>query len=277
MHLIQAFGLSAALIPAVLVAGTRTESRTEPFKAGGSLLVKTQNSPIKVEGWDREEVSWTAEIRDSRDQPVRVDVRRLEGRLEVEAIYPEEGHWFGGSRGACAFTLKVPHRLTGEFRTSNAQVEVRGLEGRLEVRTSNAALMLENLKGSLEARTSNGSVRARQVEAALRGSTSNGSLSFEAVTGPVDFSTSNGSIRAQGLDGRGQGIRLTTSNGNIHVELGTAKGQLSAHTSRHEKVRVERQGVELVEMKSASEVKLKVPGGDQAIELHTSNGSITIR
>lgn len=277
MPQLHALCLPVILAPCVLWAGSRTETRTEPLKAGGSLLVRTQNSPITVEGWDREEVNLTAEITDDRDHPVRLELRRSEGRLEIEAIFPEQGHWFGGSRGACAFTVKVPHRLVGEFRTSNAQIQVRSLEGRLEVRSSNAALLLENLKGSVDARTSNGSVRARQVEAALRGTTSNGSLSFEFVTGPLDFSTSNGSIRAQGLGGQGKGIRLSTSNGSITVELGEAKGIITANTSRHEKVRVERQGVELVQMNSTSDLRLKVPGGDQAIELHTSNGAITIR
>lgn len=268
----------AGLVACVsLAAGSRTETRTEALKAGGSLLVRTHNSPITVEGWDRDELSLSAEIQDSRDYPVKVELRRIEGRLEVEAIFPEDGHWWGGSKGACAFTLKVPRRLSAEFRTGNAQIQAKGLEGRLEFRTSNAALLLEDLKGTVEARTSNGSVRARRVEAALRGATSNGSLSFESVTGPLDFSTSNGSIRAQGLGGQGKGIRLSTSNGSITVDLGEAKGLITANTSRHEKVRVERSGVELVQMNSTSELRLKVPGSDQAIDLHTSNGPITIR
>lgn len=266
-------------LSALLAAGTRTENRTEAFKPGGTLVVRTQNSPLSVQGWDREEVSLVAEIQDSPKYPVQLEVRKAEGRLEIEAVFPSRSGWsFGFSEGnACAMTLKVPRRLIGQFRTSNARLEAKGLDGQLEFRTSNALLSLEELGGSVEAQTSNATVRAKKITAALKGSTSNGSLRFEQVEGPLVFSTSNASIQATGLDGQGQGIRLETSNGRIEVELGKATGSIRARTSRHEKVKVERQGIELVDMSSHSDIRLKAPGRDQEILLRTSNGGISIR
>jgi len=258
-------------------AHSRTETRTEALKAGGSLLVRTANSPISVQGWDREEVAVTAEIQDDASHPVKVEYRRREGRLEVEAVFPEHsGGWFFHGGQSCAFKLQVPRKLLAELRTSNASVSARDLDGSLVVRTSNASVSLEELAGAIEARTSNGSVKAKNLKAGLRGSTSNASLRFENVQGAIDFQTSNGSVFASGLDGWGQGISLQTSNGQITAELGQATGQIDARTSHHEKVKVERQGLELVEM-AKGHVRLKIPGREQAIELRTSNGSITIR
>jgi len=263
----------------LLVAGSRTETRTEAFKSGGTLVVRTQNSPLSVQGWDREEVSLVAEIKDSPKYPIQLEVRKAEGRLEIEAVFPNRSGWsFGFSEGnACAMTLKVPRRLEGQFRTSNARLDAKGLEGRLEFRTSNAQMTLEELGGSVEAKTSNATVRAKNITAALQGSTSNGSLRFEHVEGPLAFSTSNAGILATGLDGQGKGIRLETSNGKIEVELGKATGSIRAKTSRHEKVKVERPGIELVDMSSHADLRLKAPGRDQEILLRTSNGGISIR
>lgn len=271
-----AFGL-ALLVGIPIEARGRTETRTEALKAGGTLVVRTSNSPISVQGWDREEVAVTAEIQDDSEHPVRVDYRRSEGRLEVEAVFPEHsGGWLFHRGQSCAFTLQVPRKVLAELRTSNASVSARALEGSLVVRTSNASVTLEDLAGEVEARTSNGSVKAKRLKASLRGGTSNGSLRFEGVQGGIAFQTSNGAIHATGLDGGGKGISLQTSNGQITAELGQATGRINARTSRHEKIHVERQGLELIEM-SRGLLRLKIPGGDQAIDLSTSNGSITIR
>jgi len=270
-----AFGLALLAAPPGM-AHSRTETRTEALKAGGTLVVRTSNSSISIQGWDREEVAVTAEIQDDSEHPVRVEYRRNEGRLEVEAVFPDHSSgWFFHRSPSCSFTLQVPRKVLAELRTSNASVNARNLDGRLTLRTSNAAVTLEDLSGEVEATTSNGAVKANNLKASLRGRTSNGSLRFEGVQGAIAFQTSNGSVHASGLDGWGQGISLQTSNGQISVELGQATGQLTAQTSRHEKVQVERQGLELVEM-GKGRVCLRIPGRDQAIDLRTSNGSITI-
>lgn len=261
-----------------LLAHDRNETRTEPLKMGGNLWVNTANSSISIQGWDKEEVQVSAEIEEDRDNPVKVDYRRRDGGLEIEAMMPEHSGWhFGFHHGSsCSFTLNVPRKLVAELRTSNASVVAKDLDGKLSVRTSNASVTLEKLSGAVDVTTSNATVKARAIKASLRGRTSNASLRFEDVEGGIDFRTSNGSITASGLDGWGQGISLGTSNGSISVDLGKATGQLNAQTSSHEKVKVERQGVELIEM-AGSRVRLKIPGKDQNIALTTSNGSITIR
>jgi DUF4097 and DUF4098 domain-containing protein YvlB len=99
---------------------------------------------------------------------------------------------------------------------------------------------------------------------------------LERVSGGLDFATSNAHLDASGLDGQGKGIRLHTSNGSMTVDLGTAKGELDARTSRHESISFHRSGAEAVEI-DKGEVRAKLPGSAQRIELKTSNGGIEIR
>lgn len=263
-----------------LQAGTRQERHTLKLKSGGTLQVTTHNSDIQVSGWDKEEVSLVADIHDSENRPVVLKVLPGTGdRVEIEAVFPERswgGIHFGRGPG-CDLTLQVPKRLVGRFQTSNSRIDARNTGGTLEFRTSNGRVELMGLTGEVEARTSNSKVIVHNLEGDLRGSTSNGSLELEGVTGAVDFSTSNGSIRASGLDGKGKGIRLHTSNGSLQVDLGKATGEIRAHTSRHEKVNVERQGFELIDMSRGNDVRLRLPGINQIIDLATSNGSITLR
>lgn len=277
MRLRFALGLPL-LACAVLAAGERSEHKTFKLAAGSSLLVRTANSPITVKGWDKEEVVLDAEIHDTADRPVTVETREGAGRLEIEAVFPKT-EWTSGWSGrgpSCAFRLMVPRRVEAELRTSNAPLSVSDLDGRLVFRTSNAPMTLVNLGGDVEARTSNAPLTARQVSADLRGGTSNGPLKLENVSGGLDFATSNASVTATGLDGRGRGIRLATSNGSMTVELGKAAGDLEARTSRHEKISFQRTGAEQVEIDKGT-VKAKLPGSSQRIELKTSNGDIEIR
>jgi DUF4097 and DUF4098 domain-containing protein YvlB len=265
------------LLAPMLFADSRQEHRTEPLKAGSVLVVSTSNSPIRVEGWDKEEVSLDAEIQEKEKDGVKIEVTRAQDRLEIKAVFAHGGMgWsFFGKSESCAFTLKVPRRLEGHYRTSNARIEASHLSGTQELTTSNAKLILEDIQGNVEARTSNATLQARGITGDLHGSTSNGTLQLEQVSGGVEFSTSNGSIHAKDLDGQGKGIRLSTSNGSITLGLGNAKGEVDAATSNGS-VKVERSGTELVEMHSHS-ARVKVAGSSQVIRLRTSNGSITIQ
>lgn len=273
-----ALGLSALLIVAAPGwSGTRHENHTLPLKAGATLKVITRNGAIEVQGWDREEVSLTADIQDSKSRPIRLEVHSGVGRLEIEAVFPESRGWYWfGTSPACSFTLKVPRRLVAEYRTSNARIDARGLQGTLTFTTSNGRVVLEDLAGTVEAKTSNGALRIRNLDGDLRASSSNGSAEVERISGRVDVSTSNGAVRARDLDGHGKGIRLITSNGSVTLDLGKATGTIEATTSRHEQVRVDRAGVEFLDMAHPSRVRLRIPGSAQTIELRTSNGGITL-
>ena len=278
----SALGLPAlALILTLpLQAGTRQERHTLKLKSGGTLQVTTHNSDIQVSGWDKEEVSLVADIHDRENRPVVLKVLPGTGeRVEIEAVFPDHS-WssFHFGRGpSCHLTLQVPKRLVGSFKTSNSRIDARNTGGTLEFRTSNGRVELMGLSGDIEARTSNSKVIVHNLEGDFRGSTSNGSLELEGVTGGVDFSTSNGSIHASGLDGRGKGIKLRTSNGSVTVDLGKATGEIRARTSSHDKVKVERRGFELIDMNRGNDVRLRLPGSSQTIDLATRNGSITLR
>ena len=279
---LSAFGLPvlALVLTLPLQAGSRQERHSLKLKSGGTLQVTTRNSEIQVTGWDKEEIALVADIHDSEKRPIQLRILPGSGdRVEIEALFPE-GAWsqvsFGRGPG-CDLTLQVPRRLVGTFRTSNARVDARQVGGTLDFRTSNGHLELTDLSGTVEAHTSNAKVQVRNLDGDLRGATSNGSLELEGITGALDFSTSNGGIRASHLDGKGKGIRLRTSNGGVDVELGKATGEVHARTSRHEKVKVEHQGMELVDMSQANDVRLRLPGANQVIDLATSNGSIVLR
>jgi DUF4097 and DUF4098 domain-containing protein YvlB len=271
----RSLALALSLPALMLTAGERTETKTEALKAGSTLRVQSFNGAIKVSTWDKEEVEFRAEIKESDDAPIKVEVRRTPKGLEIEASRPSRIGWsWKGSQGV-AFTLRVPKLLEGHFITSNGRVEARDLEGNQEVDSSNGSLLVEHVKGNVKAHTSNGAVVLKDIEGRVEGGSSNGSLTLERIQGGVSFSTSNAGISGSDLNGRDQGIDLSTSNGSINLGLGEAKGEIDAKTSNGS-VHVDRPGVELIEM-GKSWARLRIPGSTQTIRLRSSNGSIHLR
>ena len=264
------------LAAATAFAGVRTEEKSLPLKAGGSLTVSTRNSPIRVEGWDKDEVAVTATIEDGEKQPVSWAMRDQDGRVVVEATFPERGRWHSGRGPTCAFTVKVPRKVAGDFSTTNDTIAAGGFGGTLSFQTTNDAVTLENLDGAVTVATSNGVITARHLRASLKGHTTNDALHLEDIAGGLDLTTTNSDVEASGLDGQGQGISLRTTNGDMTVGLGRATGELHARTSSHESVKVELKGVDLLES-GGSETRVRIPGSAQAIELATTNGTITVR
>lgn len=275
--------LPTLLLPAIALgafpalAGTRTEQKSLPLKAGGSITVSTANSPIRVEGWDKDEVAVTAEIRDTGSRPVTWEMRAGNGGVKVEAVFPDgRGGLHFGRGPSCAFTVKVPREVAGSFSTSNDSIAAGGFGGTLSFSTSNDGITLENLDGSVTVSTRNGAITARHLKASLNGATTNDTIRLEDVEGGVDLSTTNADVTASGLDGRNRGISLATSNGDMTIDLGKATGEVRARTSRHESVKIERKGVDLLESGSG-EARVRIPGSSQTISLRTSNGTITLR
>ena len=264
------------LAAAPLLAGARTEQKSLHLAAGGRLTVSTRNSSIRVEGWDQDEVAVTAVIEDTEQRPVKWELREQDGGVAVEAIFPEQGGWHMGKSPSCAFTLKVPRKVMGAFTTTNDTIAAGGFGGTLAFQTTNDEVTLENLDGAVSVATTNGGITARHLHASLKGHTTNDAIHLDDVQGGVDLSTTNSDVVASGLDGWNQGIALRTTNGDLTVDLGKATGEVHARTSRHESVKVERKSVDLLES-GDSETRVRVPGSAQAIELVTTNGTITIR
>lgn len=258
---------------------TRTEHRVEVLSYGGQLWVSNRNGSIKVEGWDQEKVDLTAYIRDSEGRHIDLKVERRGAGLAVEAVWPKTGWFnfgfFGTQSPRCEFILKVPRKLVSVFSTTNGGIEVRDLEGYAGCDTTNGDIRITGVKGEVHAETTNGGIVATNLFARIKGGTTNGDLDLSNVAGGIDLETTNGSITAKGLDGWGEGIRLESTNGEINVELGKAKGDLHAENANG-RLDIKLTGVEIVSM-DKHEAHIRIPGRTQAINLETTNGSIVVR
>jgi len=270
--------LAGGVVMAAPPAGTRTETRTEPLAHGAKLWVKNRNGAIRVTGWDKEEVAFSAEIRDSERRRIEVTVEHKGPDLDIEAHFQQPAFSFfpfGLSQSPkCDMTLSVPRRLLAHFRTTNGPVAAGNLEGYTRCETTNGDIVLNNLAGEVLAESTNGTVEAHNLKARLKAETTNGGIDLENVDGGLKAETTNGRIRARNLDGWGEGISLESTNGDLEVELGRATGDLEADLTNGT-IELHLPGAQSVEV-SKRHAHVKVPGRSQRIKLETTNGNIHV-
>jgi len=255
----------------------RTETRTETLAYGSKLWVRNRNGAISVSGWDKEQVSLSAEIRDSDQRRIELVVQRQGSDLDIEAQYqePRLNLALGAAPSPwCRMTLNVPRKLLGQFRTTNGPISVDTVIGYVHCETINGDITLTAIAGEVQAETTNGNVEARGLHARIRGGTANGRIVLEDVDGQVKMETTNGFITARNLLGWGEGIFLASTNGAIDLELGRATGDLVAENA-HGSIRIKVAGAQMLEI-GKHRMRARIPGQNQKIVLATSNGSIQV-
>jgi RNA polymerase sigma factor (sigma-70 family) len=208
-------------------------------------------------------------------QSVDLKISQDGDTVRVQATRPEQQGSWGVSSGVSA-ELKVPRGAALELSTRNGPIDLTGGTGKIHLKTSNGKIQIKDSKGQLDARTSNGSIKVTGATGRIELKTRNGAIEIHGDKAVVNAVTSNGRVLFVGsLAGGKHSIR--TSNGQIVLALPPqASFHLRAETS-HGKIKSDF-GSNQATGKGRMRLDLDVgQNPDSTIELHTSNGSITIQ
>jgi DUF4097 and DUF4098 domain-containing protein YvlB len=243
-----------------VMATTLEETFTKrlPFTSGGFLSLSNRNGEIEIKSWDEDEVEivaykWVrASGRDRAQQLMdRVEVRITEkdNTIEIETIMPgKSSHgggffdWiFSGNRNyscAVSYELRVPEEIDLDIGTTNGEIKVNDIIGRLRLKSTNGKINGRGIDGLVKCKTTNGSIK----------------MSLDGITDGQDlsFKTTNGSIRLYLPSDFGGYVDLKTTNGHIDSDfsLSNSRRQSKKHYSG------------------------RINGGDCELECTTTNGSI---
>ncbi len=295
--------------PLVLEAKiVRTVEKTFAVQPGTSLKASTQGGDIVVQTADITEVRVTArqEIRASSESEADELLKNLSLMMEqqgdeivVESKYEKSGIGFlrfNWPPVTVSYTVTVPTKFNLNLATSGGDIKVANLSGQVRARTSGGDMKFARIDGDLDARTSGGNITLQEGTAEAKLHTSGGDIVVERAGGPTKVSTSGGNIT---LNAVAQLIRattsggdikavltsafsedslLSTSGGNVRVQVPkTASFKLDAHTSGG---KVDAVGLTLtLESSSTSKSRLvgTVNGGGPVLKLRTSGGDIRVR
>lgn len=246
--------------------------------------------------------------RDGRRLDVAVDEIRGRQTLRVlypddQIVYPEMGSrssnslsvrsdgTFGGGRGGdrvqirgsgrgmeawADLVIEVPRGRTFSLFVSAGDVEVSGLEGRIEIDTGSGEVVASNVQGSLLVDTGSGAVRVTGVRGELNVDTGSGSVALRDVDGPgVVVDTGSGRVTGSAI--RAGTLRVDTGSGSIELDEVTS-GDVVLDTGSGSVDVTLTQDVERLDIDTGSgSVTVRAPAALGAeLEVETGSGGIDV-
>jgi hypothetical protein len=221
------------------------ELREMNVAAGGVLDVDAgRNGGISVKGESRSDIlvracvqAW-GQTMDAAKAAVASEKVSTTGGVRADG--PEESNY------SVSFEILVPRATDVRLKAHNGGISISSVDGNLEFETTNGGVHLDNVSGDVKGRTVNGGVNVALTGNTWRGNgldvqTSNGGVhltmpdnyaaNFEAGTVNGGFSSDVAGLNAEkdergrsrstkittSLNGGGAPIRVTTTNGGIHI------------------------------------------------------------
>ena len=214
------------LVPGVLAAQQKIDRRW-PVDRDASIRIMSPAGQIQVIGWDGDTLAVTG------------------------VIPPGGGSFYGGGRGQAAklgvdaradapgstLEVRVPKRARVWLKTISADVQVRGLEGEVDLTAVNGNLTVSGPGRVITAETIDGSIDVEDTDGVLRLRTGGGRITIRAKAGDVTATSVGGNVEATtpGLNrGRLESVTgAVTFTGNLApggaLELESHSGSVDLH------------------------------------------------
>jgi len=177
----------------------------------------------------------------------------------------------------------VPVKTAVVARSGDGSIEVRSVNGNVDLNTDDGSVRVEEIGGDLVARTGDGSVHGRKVDGRAEIRTGDGSVGLDGVLTGVTIETRDGSIEVTARPGSRTDTDwdVTTGDGNVQLEVPKGFGAEIDARSGDGRVRVDTltdtpEGSSR-EDDERSSVTGKLGGGGKLLRVRSSSGSITVK
>lgn len=273
----------------------RKYERQFTVQEGGNLIVEADAGTIKLESWDKNEVSIVVEIEgsDSRAEKYKVDFSQEGNTITVTGKVRDKSFfkWHVGSLEAF-YTIYTPRKFNTTLNTSGGNIDAKNLSGKAEYNTSGGDVKVQKLDGDVILATSGGNVDAVDINGNVDAETSGGNVVVENVIGNVKGYTSGGDVELNNVEGRVKGgtsggdiiVRVAGENKGIDVETSGGDIEIFVKDGTGADIDAETSGgtvdcdlpVTVRGKVRESELHGKINGGGNPIRANTTGGSIRI-
>ncbi len=179
---------------------TKNELEVKP---GGNLKIALNNGGnIEIKGWDKDMMQAQTE---GEETGFRVENNGTDILITNNPSKNSDGD----------FTLKVwiPKKFNILINSLGGDLDISGIEGKMNGNTNGGNLTLYDLKGWLELSTLGGDITLRNSKVDGRVKTNGGDVLVEDVTGSIDASSMGGSVKHVNVKSTGK------NTGNTDKEL----------------------------------------------------------
>jgi DUF4097 and DUF4098 domain-containing protein YvlB len=217
------------------VQGSQTSTREEKQFAVSAtdpvdLRIQTFDGVIAIRSWDRNEVLVEIERRgpDQASAEALVVNQSQEGnRIVIEAPDPGRRRNVVGFGGwvpqSVNLTVTAPRRVQLVARTGDGRIDIRDLEGTVDVNSGDGRIAASNVNGQLQAHTGDGQIQIESVTGRVAADSGDGPIEIAGRLNELTVRTGDGSVRVDAAEGsvmKGD-WRITTGDGRIVMRVPT--------------------------------------------------------
>lgn len=235
--------------------------KTESIDRDGKVEVRNLSGDVEVKTWDKNEVKIEAlkvsrassmEKAKENAQKVSIEVKREDGILKIESIYPRPS--VKGLNVSIDYNVMIPSEASIEARsmsgdvtmenvggkaaaeTKSGNVKITGARNGAKGETMSGDVTVANIENGLYCRTASGDVEAKNVTGSAELKCVSGNVTAENIRGDVEAETVSGSVKMLGISGAGV-IKGKTMSGSVVYEgevTSSGRYSLQAHSGKVE-------------------------------------------
>ncbi|OYD07526.1 DUF4097 family beta strand repeat-containing protein [Paludifilum halophilum] len=169
------------------------------------VVVDVPSSDIRITGAEQKKLDLTGrlevpsrtseEAANRLDQMLTLEVNGSQATVRVRE--PRRWNWLSSHRSyPSTLDLAVPESKKLDLRVANGDVNIKGINNRVQAENKNGDLIFEQIGDRVEAKTANGDIEVRKAKGPFRLETSHGDVNINdaQVSGNWDVKTDNGDI-----------------------------------------------------------------------------------
>ena len=226
------------------------------------LRVQTNDARIEVHGVSGNTLSARVIAEGWRIGPgeVSVTAQQTGDSVFLQVKTPDRHIHFNFGSRSLRIEVSVPQSTSLDLPSSDGALQVSGVKGEARLVTSDGSIRVDNFEGTLRAHTSDGSIEVGGRFELLDLNSSDGHVNADVwkgshMNGDWNVRTSDGSITLRLPADLAASIDAWTSDGRIDLQLPV---EITGHVEKNR-------------------VRGKLRGGGPTLQVHTSDGSITLR
>jgi DUF4097 and DUF4098 domain-containing protein YvlB len=242
--------------------------------------IQIVSGDVTVTGVDGSTVSYdgslpiAASSQAEADKKMKVEwkVEKVGDTLTLKLDERKSLSLFNMGQAKGSLTVQVPKALLTSVEELNGAVHVNGVNANSTVHTTNGSIAFQSVQGNILGETTNGDCSATDVSGGAELRTTNGHVSAINVHNSITVHTTNGGIDVSSAVGGPWAVH--TTNGSISCHVNTdANANFTADTTTG------KVGGSLpwqYDDNGSHHGNAKLGSGQFSVELHTTNGSITV-
>jgi len=202
--------------------------RRETFHTPGPLLLNlgVPAGRIDLETVDGEETVVELDAADEVEEEARIELRpRRDGHEVIVEIERRGG--FLRRQGEVRLRVTAPPGAEVEVSTASADVEGRGVFGRVEVESASGDVAFDQVESDAEIQSASGDVRVARVQGSVAVNTASGDIELEYVDGPGKIRSASGDVA---VGEAGSSLKVQTASGDQEIRT-VSEGEVTLQSA----------------------------------------------